>query len=167
MTTQNNKILLGNYKQQQQPFYVYIINNQIYYCIQDMNYLFFNEKLTTRSDLIKQTFLHHQNDFIKNKKQQIFINTKTLIIIARYFNMYCLAELCKLSIDEILGNVAEPILNFISCENWIKVNNSFIVERGQDNYDALNGDEWLFISSSSFQDMCFKENNHYRIISKM
>lgn len=165
MTTSNNsKILLGNYGTKlSNPFYVYIINNRSYYCIQDINYLFLNGKLTTKANLIKQIFLNSIDGFIKysSSDNKILIMTRTLIIIARLFNMYCLAELCKLSIEEILGNVSEPILNHIQCENWRKNSAAtLIVERDNNNstFESLSGDEWLFIAPLAVDDTCLKEN---------
>ncbi|KAI9337342.1 hypothetical protein BD770DRAFT_415642 [Pilaira anomala] len=70
--------------------------------------------------------------------------SSTIIQIARLFNMYDLAELCKLSIDEIIGNVSEPILNNIQYQHWKSATHiNSIVEREHTSH--LNGTEWIFI----------------------
>ncbi|KAF1801358.1 hypothetical protein FB192DRAFT_1385428 [Mucor lusitanicus] len=82
--------------------------------------------------------------------------TRTMPHIARLFNCYALAELCKLSMDEILARVAEPLLNLIQCDQWQHaLSYHVLVERGSssnsddlDAFESLYGNEWLFTTTS-------------------
>lgn len=139
----NSKLLLGSYDTSEM-FYLYRINNKNYFCIKDINKIFLNGRLNTKANLIKQLFTLNPIEFIKNKQERIFIMSSTIIQIARLFNMYDLAELCKLSIDEIIGNVSEPILNNIQYQHWKSATHiNSIVEREHTSH--LNGTEWIFI----------------------
>ncbi|KAI7893912.1 uncharacterized protein EV154DRAFT_416053 [Mucor mucedo] len=70
--------------------------------------------------------------------------TSTLVQIARLFNMYFLAELSKLSVTQIIGHVAEPLLNIIRCDGWQSATHfDPIVERDL-SFESLNGSEWIF-----------------------
>ncbi|EPB89458.1 hypothetical protein HMPREF1544_03689 [Mucor circinelloides 1006PhL] len=64
--------------------------------------------------------------------------------IARLFNLYGLAELCKLSMDEILGRVAEPLLNIIQCDQWQHALSYHVLVERDLEFESLYGDEWLF-----------------------
>lgn len=138
----NTSLLLGNYGIH--PFKLYTINNKNYYCIKDINIIFLNGKLNTKATLIKQLFNSNSNEFIQNENNDIFIMTNTIIQIARLFNMYYLAELCKLSINEIIGNVSEPLLNIIQCDHWISATRFDLIVERDNQFESLNGTEWIF-----------------------
>lgn len=145
MTT-TSSLLLGNLKTS--PIYIYTIDGNDCYSLQDMNQLFFDSKLNTKAVLIKQLFLSNPNHFIKDNHETIYMRTTTLMNVARLFNLYHLAELCKLTKTEILGGVADPLLNTITIEGWMKCVKFVVVERDHV-YQSLNGDEWLFIAPPS------------------
>ncbi|KAI8991349.1 hypothetical protein BDF20DRAFT_909140 [Mycotypha africana] len=61
----------------------------------------------------------NMKDFMKNKETgAIFIKPSSLLPIARFYNAYCLAELCKLTLNEIQAFVAAPLFKVIQCPNW-------------------------------------------------
>ncbi|KAI8073641.1 hypothetical protein BDF21DRAFT_423943 [Thamnidium elegans] len=138
----NTRLLLGSYDTSE-LFNLYRINNKNYFCIKDINIIYLDGKLNTKANSIKQLFTLNPMDFIKSK-QRIFVMTTTMIQIARLFNMYDLAELCKLSIQEIIGNVSEPLLNNIQYQHWKSATHiNSVVEREQTSH--LNGNEWIFV----------------------
>ncbi|GAA5808341.1 hypothetical protein MFLAVUS_001731 [Mucor flavus] len=138
----NTRLLLGSYDTSE-LFNLYRINNKNYFCIKDINIIYLDGKLNTKANSIEQLFTLNPMDFIKSK-QRIFVMTNTMIQIARLFNMYDLAELCKLSIQEIIGNVSEPLLNNIQYQHWKSATHiNSVVEREQTSH--LNGNEWIFV----------------------
>lgn len=160
MTT-TSLILLGNYRTS--PIYVYTMNGNNYYSIQDMNLLFFNGKLNTKAVMLKQLFLSNPNNFIKDNHETIYVKNNTLITIARLFNMYHLAELCKLTNEEILGGVADPLLNTIVVDGWKKCVMLVVVERDLV-FQSFNGDEWLFIAPPPMEEEQKVEDKSHSII---
>lgn len=138
----SSSLLLGNYGNQ--PFKLYTINQHTYYNLRDINQVFLNGKLNTKATLIKQLFNSNRNDFLLSEKDDIMVMTSTLLQIARWFNMYYLAELCKLSVSQIIGHVAEPLLNIIGCDHWQSATHFVSVVERDMPFESLNGSEWIF-----------------------
>lgn len=135
-------ILLGKYGEKSTPFYLYSYKSEYYMCLEDIDYIFLNQQLYSKSKMIKQIYLSRPKDFMKESSTgRLFVMTRTMIPIARLFNCYSLAELCKLSSHEILGNVAEPIFNLIRCDHW-HATTSVPGDRIHLQFESLSGTEW-------------------------
>lgn len=135
-------ILLGTYGKLETPFYLYTYKSNTYLSLKDINYIFFNQHLD--SSILNCDL----NDFVKETTTGNFLLlTRKIIRIARHFQCYSLAELCKLSLDEVLGTVAQPLLNIIDCDGWKPhtTNRVTIVERDLQ-FESLHGDEWPVIT---------------------
>lgn len=143
--TATSLILLGNYEISS-SFYLYTIKKRNYYSINDINNLFLNEQLNTKTVMIKQLFISNSNDFLKSDNNHIFIHTNALIQLARTFNIYTLAELCKLTNDEILGGVSDPLLNTINDNHkqWKSASPPQLVVERDLSFESLHGDESIF-----------------------
>lgn len=138
-------IILGTFGLLSKPFCLYTYNSYHYFCLDEINAVYCQNSLTKKASAIQHIFKAAPNDFIKNKKTgQIFVMTRTMPHIARLFNLYGLAELCKLSMDEILGRVAEPLLNIIQCDQWQHALSYHVLVERDLEFESLYGDEWLF-----------------------
>lgn len=143
-------IILGTFGLSLKPFCLYTYNLYHYFCLDEINTIYCKNNLTKKASEIHQIFKAAPNDFIKNKKTgQIFVMTRTVPHIARLFNCYGLAELCKLSIDEILGRVAEPLLNNIQYDQWQHALTYHVLVEHDLQFESLYGDEWLFTTPPS------------------
>jgi hypothetical protein len=138
-------ILLGTYGVKSAPFCLYTYNSYHYYCYQDIRTLF-----STNINLVQmqQIFKSNSNDFIKNKHTgRIFIMTRTVILMARLWGSYCLAELCKLTLNEILAQVADPLLNAIQYDNWQSASHHTVIVERDLAFESLYSDEWIYEGS--------------------
>lgn len=88
-------------------------------CLEDVDILFLNRKLHTKLASIKEIYKSYSKEFLKDGNGRIFVTTRTLILIARLYHCYTLAELCKLNHHDISSNVAEPLLSFVQCDQWV------------------------------------------------
>ncbi|GAN08284.1 hypothetical protein MAM1_0197c07793 [Mucor ambiguus] len=146
-------IILGTFGASAKPFCLYTYNSYHYFCLDEINTIYCHNNLTKKASAIHRIYKAAPNDFIKHKQTgHIFVMTRTMPHIARLFNCYALAELCKLSIDEILARVAEPLLNLIQCDQWQHaLSYHVLVERGNNGdpvaFESLHGSEWLFTST--------------------
>ncbi|KAI8081850.1 uncharacterized protein B0P05DRAFT_538307 [Gilbertella persicaria] len=140
-------ILLGTFGASKQPLCLYTVNNHLYFSIEEINHVFFKNQLTSKTNLIQSLFKAHAEDFNKTKTGQIYVMKNTMKHMARLFNAYCLAELCKLSLEEILTErIIEPLLNAIDAVLWIP---STTMVNTPDHYlclESLVGNEWIFTS---------------------
>ncbi|KAL9538341.1 hypothetical protein MBANPS3_011009 [Mucor bainieri] len=148
-------ILLGTFGASSKPFCLYTYNSYHYFCLDEINTVYCHNNLTKKAAAIHRIYKAAPNDFIKHKQTgHIFVMTRTLPHIARLFNCYALAELCKLSVDEILARVAEPLLNLIQCDQWQHaLSYHVLVERGNNDdrldFESLYGNEWPFASTTT------------------
>ncbi|CEP12300.1 hypothetical protein [Parasitella parasitica] len=143
-------IILGTFGSSSTPFGLYTYNSYRYFCLDEVNTVYCKNNLTRKALEIHRIFKAAPNDFIKNKTTgHIFVMTRTMLQIARMFNCYALAELCKLSIDEILGRVAEPLLNNIQCDQWQHALNYHVLVERDLQFESLYGDEWIFTATPS------------------
>ncbi|KAK4521199.1 uncharacterized protein ATC70_013144 [Mucor velutinosus] len=147
-------IILGTFGALSKPFCLYTYNSYHYFCLDEINTIYCHNNLTKKASAIHRIYKAAPNDFIKHKQTgHIFVMTRTMPHIARLFNCYALAELCKLSTDEILARVAEPLLNLIQCDQWQHaLSYHVLVERGGSNddlveFESLYGNEWVFTST--------------------
>jgi hypothetical protein len=153
-------IVLGQYGPHSFPFCLHYHSSHYYFCLDELSAIFFTKEfpLVTKSPILKQLYNQKQSDFFKTKDGRTFIMTRTVLHIARLFNLYCLAELCKLSADEILGQVAEPLLNTIQCDNWQPTSPPCPITRDTVLIPKpLKGNEWFFATSSSITDTCLSQ----------
>ncbi|KAI8638124.1 hypothetical protein BD408DRAFT_447067 [Parasitella parasitica] len=143
-------IILGTFGPSSKPFCLYAYNSYHYFCLDEINTVYCKNSLTKKALEIHRIFKAAPNDFIKNKTTgHIFVMTRTVLQIARLFNCYALAELCKLTIDEILGRVAEPLLNIIQCDQWQHALNYHVLVERDLQFESLYGNEWLFTATPS------------------
>lgn len=144
-------IVLGTFGALSKPFCLYTYNSYHYFCLDEINTIYCHDNLTKKAPAIHRIYKAAPNDFIKNKRTgHIFVMTRTMPHIARLFNCFALAELCKLSINEILARVAEPLLNLIQCDQWQHaLSYHVLVERGDLELESLYGDEWVFTAAAS------------------
>jgi hypothetical protein len=128
-----------------------------------MDLLFFNNKLNTKSHYLKQLFEANPHHFSKNSDGRTFVMTPSVIQIARSFNYFYLAELCKLTVDELLGKVADPLLKCIDYDQWrMALPAPYKMENHADlELEPLNGNEWFFISSASPEARTIKTEKQY------
>ncbi|KAG1458215.1 hypothetical protein G6F46_000233 [Rhizopus delemar] len=89
--------------------------------------------------------------------------TPSVIQIARSFNYFYLAELCKLTVDELLGKVADPLLKCIDYDQWrMALPAPYKMENHADlELEPLNGNEWFFMSSASPEARTIKTEKQY------
>ncbi|KAI8990067.1 hypothetical protein BDB01DRAFT_493170 [Pilobolus umbonatus] len=93
---------------------------------------------------------------MKMSDGRTYVMTRSVIRIARLLNMYSLAELCKLTPNEILGKVAEPLLRIIQYDQWQTTSpSSCIVNIEIIQYTPMDN-EWPF--NSSLPDTCMNSS---------
>ncbi|CAO3682032.1 unnamed protein product [Rhizopus stolonifer] len=134
-------IVLGHYSYVK-PFCIYTISSNIWFCLEDLNFLFFHQ-LNIKATL-KKLFKANPHHFSKANDGRTFMMTSSVIQVARCFNYFYLAELCKLTVDEIMGKVADPLLKCIDHDSWHIappcLNNLEL------NFEPLTGNEDFFSS---------------------
>ncbi|KAI9264411.1 hypothetical protein BY458DRAFT_513953 [Sporodiniella umbellata] len=110
-------IVLGHYSYIK-PFCIYSIDSFKWLCLEDLSVLFFH-RLDTAATL-HRLYKANPHHFSRASDGRMFVMTPSVIQMARCFNQFYLAELCKLSEDELLGYVADPLLKCIAHDLWYK-----------------------------------------------
>ncbi|OBZ86872.1 hypothetical protein A0J61_05076 [Choanephora cucurbitarum] len=120
----------------------------MYFNVEEINHLFLKDQWATKANLICRLFKAHSIDFMKaTKTGQIYVMKNTMMLIARLFNAYCLAELCKLTSEEIMvGHIIEPLLNAIQDVVLWSPSTTFELSglESDISLEPLTGDEWIF-----------------------
>jgi hypothetical protein len=141
-------ILLGKYGESATAFYLYSYKSDQYMCLDDIDTIYLKHQLHTKVKQIQGIYRSRTKEFMKETSTgRLFVTTRTLILIARLFNCYGLAELCKLTHHEILGNVAEPLFDLIQCDTWYA--SPCTIERINIQFESLYGNEWNHLVAKS------------------
>ncbi|KAG0736899.1 hypothetical protein G6F57_004596 [Rhizopus arrhizus] len=127
-----------------------------------MNVLIFNNQLNTKAFYLKQLFKANPHHFLKNSDGRTFVMTRSVIHIARSFNCFYLAELCKLTVDEILAHVADPLLKCIDYDQWHMVTPYQLDPCPDLDLERLTGTECLFNSSTARTVVAAKEKEYMK-----
>ncbi|RCI07010.1 hypothetical protein CU098_011753 [Rhizopus stolonifer] len=145
-------VILGHFAYSS-PFCMYSTSATLnYFCLEDMNVLIFKNQLNTKAHYLKQLFKTNPHHFLKSNDGRTFVLTRTMIHIARSFNCFHIAELCKLTAEDILARVADPLLKCIEYDPWIMAIPSRYIMSKHSNLELkrLDGNEWFLNSSGSF-----------------
>ncbi|KAI8328602.1 hypothetical protein EDC96DRAFT_612481 [Choanephora cucurbitarum] len=141
-------MILGYFGSSKRPFCLYRVNQKMYFNVEEINHLFLKNQWATKANLICRLFKAHSIDFMKaTKTGQIYVMKNTMMLIARLFNAYCLAELCKLTSEEIMvGHIIEPLLNAIQDVVLWSPSTTFELSglESDISLEPLTGDEWIF-----------------------
>ncbi|ORE03593.1 hypothetical protein BCV72DRAFT_212958 [Rhizopus microsporus var. microsporus] len=91
--------------------------------------------------------------------------TRTVIQIARCFNYFYLAELCKLTVEEMMGKIAAPLLKCIEYDQWHMALPAPYKTKNHVDLDLkpLSGNEWLFVPSVSAKTAHSKEKENMKL----
>jgi hypothetical protein len=115
---------------------------------------------------LKQLFKANPHHFLKNIKDgRTFVMTRTVIQIARCFNYFYLAELCKLTVEEMMGKIAAPLLKCIEYDQWHMALPAPYKTKNHVDLDLkpLSGNEWLFVPSVSAKTVHSKEKENMKL----
>ncbi|KAI8373299.1 hypothetical protein BD560DRAFT_489216 [Blakeslea trispora] len=139
-------MILGYFGSSKRPFCLYLIDQKMYFNVEEINHVFLKDKWATKANLISRLFKQHPVDFMKaTKTGQVYVMKHTMMLIARLFNAYCLAELCKLTTEEIMvGHIVEPLLNAIQAACWSPMTHFEPSSESDISLEPLTGHEWIF-----------------------
>ncbi|KAI9476074.1 MAG: hypothetical protein EXX96DRAFT_575684 [Benjaminiella poitrasii] len=150
-------IVLGTFGYPAKPFCIYSLP-QPYFCLQEVMTVFCVSNNERFYQTCKALYQQWPTQFIKHKRNdRILIANRVCLEIARQLGLYCLAELCKLTIDEIVrGQLADPLLGTIECQGWQQTIQEISLEDEnhiqQQDYETCKGHEWIFVNDKQTQE---------------
>ncbi|KAL4209737.1 hypothetical protein AB4K20DRAFT_1986589 [Rhizopus microsporus] len=109
--------------------------------------------------------LNEEGKFMIEYDGRTFVMTRTVIQIARCFNYFYLAELCKLTVEEMMGKIAAPLLKCIEYDQWHMALPAPYKTKNHVDLDLkpLSGSEWLFVPSVSVKTVHSKEKENMKL----
>ncbi|KAI7906666.1 uncharacterized protein BX663DRAFT_548824 [Cokeromyces recurvatus] len=146
-------IVLGTFGYSSQPFCIYTFP-QLHFCLEEIVAVFCNDNQSLfkqKSKYLLELYKQYPTEFIKHQKEgRILVTSQVCLEIARLLGLYCLAELCKLTLDEIVhGQLAEPLLDTIECRGWeVSYKEQILKDEDSSIYESCKGNEWIFVNEN-------------------